>query len=95
MNSIPLTCREVEEAMEVAAKVGQLIFSKVHSSTLQILPRKTEQVNLIVDLVLDAASTYGRSQMLESKIKREQFYQKRLVDAAAAIVIVSERKDEK
>ena len=75
MNSIPLTCREVEEAMEVAAKVGQLIFSKVHSSTLQILPRKTEQVNLIVDLVLDAAAVYSRSQMLNRERnlrKREQ-----------------------
>lgn len=92
MNNIPLTCREVEEAMEVASKVGQLIFSKVHSSTLQILPRKAEQVNLIVDLVLDAASTYSRSQMLERELKRVQAKQ---ASPVATIMIVSEREDEK
>ena len=95
MYQLPLNNREVEDAMEVAAKIGQLLFSDVRVPGLQVAPRKAEQVNLIVDLVGDAAAVYSRSQMLERKIKREQFYQKRLVDAAAAIVIISERKDEK
>lgn len=91
MNNAPLTCREVEEAMEVAAKVGQFLFSKIHPNSLQVFPRKVEQVDLIVDLVGDAAAVYRRSRMLEREFKRAQSKQA----APAAIVIVSKREDEK
>ena len=75
MYQLPLNNREVEDAMEVAAKIGQLLFSDVRVPGLQVAPRKAEQVNLIVDLILDVASTYSRSQMLSREInlcKREQ-----------------------
>ena len=75
MYQLPLNNREVEDAMEVAAKIGQLLFSDVRVPGLQVAPRKAEQVNLIVDLVSDAAAVYSRSQMLSREInlrKREQ-----------------------
>ena len=75
MYQLPLNNREVEDAMEVAAKIGQLLFSDVRVPGLQVAPRKAEQVNLIVDLVGDAAAVYSRSQMLSREInlrKREQ-----------------------
>ena len=75
MYQLPLNNREVEDAMEVAAKIGQLLFSDVRVPGLQVAPRKAEQVNLIVDLVLDAAAVYSRSQMLNRERnlrKREQ-----------------------
>ena len=91
MDNIPLTCREVEEAMEVANKIGQLLFSDVRVPGLQVAPRKVEQVNLIVDLVGDAAAVYSRSQMLERELKRKC----PLKAVPATIVIVSEREDKK
>ena len=75
MYQLPLNNREIEDAMEVAAKIGQLLFSDVRVPGLQVAPRKAEQVNLIVDLVGDAAAVYSRSQMLSREInfrKREQ-----------------------
>ena len=75
MYQLPLNNREVEDAMEVAAKIGQLLFSDVRVPGLQVAPRKAEQVNLIVDLVGDAAAVYSRSQMLNRERnlrKREQ-----------------------
>ena len=75
MYQLPLNNREVEDAMEVANKIGQLLFSDVRVPGLQVAPRKAEQVNLIVDLVGDAAAVYSRSQMLNRERnlrKREQ-----------------------
>lgn len=75
MYQLPLNNREVEDAMEVAAKIGQLLFSDVRVPGLQVAPRKAEQVNLIVGLVGDAAAVYSRSQMLNRERnlrKREQ-----------------------
>lgn len=75
MYQLPLNNREVEDAMEVAAKIGQLLFSDVRVPGLQVAPRKAEQVNLIVGLVGDAAAVYSRSQMLNREMnlrKREQ-----------------------
>ena len=75
MYQLPLNNREVEDAMEVAAKIGQLLFSDVRVPGLQVVSRKAEQVNLIVDLVGDAAAVYSRSQMLNRERnlrKREQ-----------------------
>ena len=75
MYQLPLNNREVEDAMEVANKIGQLLFSDVRVTGLQVAPRKAEQVNLIVDLVGDAAAVYSRSQMLNRERnlrKREQ-----------------------
>ena len=92
MYQLPLDNREVEDAMEVAAKIGQLLFSDVRVPGLQVAPRKAEQVDLIVDLVGDAAVVYRRSQMLEREFKRAQSKQ---AAHAATIVIVSEREDRK
>ena len=75
MYQLPLNNREVEDAMEVANKIGQLLFSDVRVPGLQVVPRKAEQVDLIVDLVGDAAAVYSRSQMLNRERnlrKREQ-----------------------
>lgn len=91
MYQLPLNNREVEDAMEVAAKIGQLLFSDVRVPGLQVAPRKAEQVNLIVDLVGDAAAVYSRSQMLERELKRKCL----LKAPTSTIVIVSEREDEK
>ena len=91
MYQLPLNNREVEDAMEVAAKIGQLLFSDVRVPGLQVAPRKAEQVNLIVDLVGDAAAVYSRSQMLARELKRKC----PLKSVPSTIVIVSEREDEK
>ncbi len=75
MYQLPLNSSEVEEAMALANKIGQLLFSDVRVPGLQVVSRKAEQVNLIVDLVGDAAAVYSRSQMLSREInlrKREQ-----------------------
>ena len=92
MYQLPLNNREVEDAMEVANKIGQLLFSDVRVPGLQVAPRKAEQVDLIVDLVGDAAAVYRRSQMLERELKRVLAKQ---AAPAATIVIVSEREDRK
>ena len=92
MYQLPLNNREVEDAMEVAAQIGQLLFSDVRVPGLQVVPRKAEQVHLIVDLVGDSAAVYSRSQMLEREFKRAQSKQ---AAHAATIVIVSEREDGK
>ena len=92
MYQLPLNSSEVEEAMALANKIGQLLFSDVRVPGLQVVSRKAEQVNLIVDLVGDAAAVYRRSQMLERELKRAQSKQ---AAHAATIVIVSEREDGK
>ena len=75
MYKLPLNNREVEDAMKVAHKIGQLLFSDVRVPGLQVASRKAEQVDLIVELVIDAAAVYEKSQMLNREInlrKREQ-----------------------
>lgn len=75
MCKLPLNNREVEDAMKVAHKIGQLLFSDIRDPGLQVVPRKAEQVDLIVELVIDAAAVYEKSQMLNREInlrKREQ-----------------------
>ena len=83
MYQLPLNNREVEDAMDVAHKIGQLLFSDVRVPGLQVAPRKSEQVNLIVDLVGDAAAVYTRSQMLN----RERNFRKREQEKDIVVIL--------